>query len=390
MNKTSIGWCSHTINPIRARLSTATDNRSGHYCEKISPECSRCYASAMQPRLFGLPEFQEQRKLDGLDIFLDRAFLRQVRAETRPCRIFWCDMSDLFGHWVPDAWIDECFDVMWDTPQHTHLLLTKRVERLVAYIRTRAYRRAFGWTELERTPLVKGEMIHMDDLYGRNQCGWQGKAPWGCAFPGHGDEEESCSTKECPIAYEVDEREDLERLGLAHQYEFDAQGLTTDTEWMKLHTRPRFALPGNVQLGFSAGCQQTYAQSIYMFRQLRDLCGPYTTLFLSAEPLLGPLDFTVPYWPDVPGSPRWSPFDGHRFTHASQERFVPYVNWVIVGGESGARRRPMDMAWLESVVTQCQAAEIPVYVKQASALRPGQQGQIPDEVWALKQLPPAR
>lgn len=40
------------------------------------------------------------------------------------------------------------------------------------------------------------------------------------------------------------------------------------------------------------------------------------------------------------------------------------VNWVIVGGESGAKARPCHLDWIRSIVKQCQSANIPVFVKQ--------------------------
>lgn len=63
------------------------------------------------------------------------------------------------------------------------------------------------------------------------------------------------------------------------------------------------------------------------------------------------------------------------------------LEWAIVGGESGPRRRAMELAWLTGITAQCQAAGIPLWVKQDVAFRDGQQGRIPDTVWAMKQLP---
>jgi hypothetical protein len=40
---------------------------------------------------------------------------------------------------------------------------------------------------------------------------------------------------------------------------------------------------------------------------------------------------------------------------------------VIVGGESGAGARPFHVAWARSIVKQCQAAGVPVFVKQLGA-----------------------
>lgn len=122
-NKTSIEWCTHSLNPIRLG--------KGHYCEKISPGCKLCYASRLQFR-FGNPEFQDQRG-DTSSVYLNEGTLREPLRMRKPARIFWNDMSDLFGDWVPDDWIDRHFAVMALTPQHTHLVLTKRAKRMREY-----------------------------------------------------------------------------------------------------------------------------------------------------------------------------------------------------------------------------------------------------------------
>ena len=43
---------------------------------------------------------------------------------------------------------------------------------------------------------------------------------------------------------------------------------------------------------------------------------------------------------------------------------LSWIDWVIVGGESGPGARECDVAWIRSVVEQCQAAGVPVFVKQ--------------------------
>jgi protein gp37 len=42
----------------------------------------------------------------------------------------------------------------------------------------------------------------------------------------------------------------------------------------------------------------------------------------------------------------------------------PFINWVIVGGESGTKARVCDVNWIRSIVGQCQSASVPVFVKQ--------------------------
>ena len=48
---------------------------------------------------------------------------------TRPRNIFVCSMADLFGDWVPDAWIAEVFAACEKAPQHRYLFLTKNPGR---------------------------------------------------------------------------------------------------------------------------------------------------------------------------------------------------------------------------------------------------------------------
>lgn len=43
------------------------------------------------------------------------------------------------------------------------------------------------------------------------------------------------------------------------------------------------------------------------------------------------------------------------------------IHWVIVGGESGPGARPMNLDWANSLVSQCTAKGIPVFVKQLGA-----------------------
>lgn len=48
-----------------------------------------------------------------------------------------------------------------------------------------------------------------------------------------------------------------------------------------------------------------------------------------------------------------------------------YLNWVIVGAESGPDRRPFDPAWAMDLYEQCRAAGVPFFGKQDSGPRPG-------------------
>jgi protein gp37 len=42
------------------------------------------------------------------------------------------------------------------------------------------------------------------------------------------------------------------------------------------------------------------------------------------------------------------------------------VNWVVVGCESGPKRRPCNIEWIRSIVSQCKEYHIPLFVKQVN------------------------
>ncbi len=89
------------------------------------------------------------------------------------------------------------------------------------------------------------------------------------------------------------------------------------------------------------------------------LATPAAVRFLSCEPLLGPLDLR-PWLTRVPTSG-----DGWRLTGGTALAIADIVlDWVIVGGESGPKAQAFDLAWARSIVSQCRAAGVPVFVKQ--------------------------
>jgi protein gp37 len=57
--------------------------------------------------------------------------LREPEATKTPKTVFVGSMTDLFGDWVPDEWIQEVFAACAAAPQHRYLFLTKNPERYV-------------------------------------------------------------------------------------------------------------------------------------------------------------------------------------------------------------------------------------------------------------------
>lgn len=46
---------------------------------------------------------------------------------------------------------------------------------------------------------------------------------------------------------------------------------------------------------------------------------------------------------------------------------VPGIDWCIVGGESGPSSRPFQLEWAKSLLEQCQAANVPFFMKQVGS-----------------------
>jgi protein gp37 len=105
---------------------------------------------------------------------------------------------------------------------------------------------------------------------------------------------------------------------------------------------PDWPLP-NVWLGVSVEDQATADERIPLL-----LDTPAAVRWVSCEPLLGPVDLR-PYLD-------WS------FAFADMSR--PDLDWVVVGGESGPKARPIHPDWVRSLRDQCAAADVPFLFKQ--------------------------
>jgi protein gp37 len=99
-----------------------------------SPGCANCYSHALNGRFgTGLP--YTKRSEDEIDLFLDmRPMMAIARLRAPHQMIFLCDMTDLFGEFVPPEWIDQLFDAMAAAADQTFQVLTKRPGRMAEYL----------------------------------------------------------------------------------------------------------------------------------------------------------------------------------------------------------------------------------------------------------------
>ena len=102
----------------------------------------------------------------------------------------------------------------------------------------------------------------------------------------------------------------------------------------------------NVWLGVSVEDQKTADERIPLLLET-----PAAVRWISAEPLLGPVEFSnVTNRSDAVKRLGKGSLDG--------------IHWVVVGGESGHGARPMHPGWARSLRDQCQAAGVPFFFKQ--------------------------
>lgn len=116
-SNTKIEWTEQTWNPTTG-------------CSKVSPGCKHCYAEALVPRLQAMkaPGYE-----NGFDITLMPTRLSQPLKRKKPTIYFVNSMSDLFHEKIPDAFLNQVFEVIQNTPQHTYQILTKRASRMRSY-----------------------------------------------------------------------------------------------------------------------------------------------------------------------------------------------------------------------------------------------------------------
>lgn len=100
------------------------------------------------------------------------------------------------------------------------------------------------------------------------------------------------------------------------------------------------------------------------------LKAPAAVRFFSAEPLLGPLDLNfwlTSYW----DSKIFDPITKRQGSWCENDSEDTGLHWGIVGGESdgpyGTNARGCNMEWIHSLIEQCGAADVPIFVKQLGA-----------------------
>lgn len=117
-------------------------------------------------------------------------------------------------------------------------------------------------------------------------------------------------------------------------------------DWLLLTKRPQniyiplIAGAKNIWIGVSVENQNAANERIPILLDI-----PAQVRFLSVEPMLGPIHFGI-------------------FTTKRRN-----VDWVICGGESGQRARPMNEEWARDLMHQCKNERIAFFMKQMGGVR---------------------
>lgn len=144
--------------------------------------------------------------------------------------------------------------------------------------------------------------------------------------------------KEVPHSY-IDRVFDVMERADNHVF----QVLTKRSSIMRCYLARRYGsqlAPAHIWCGVSLENEQQLSRVAH----LRD--SPAAIRFLSIEPLLAPIGKI-----DLTG-----------------------IHWVIVGGESGPRHRPIDPAWVREIRDQCEREKVPFFFKQWGGNRPKANG----------------
>jgi protein gp37 len=286
--ETSIGWCDGTFNPW-----------SG--CSECSPGCHNCYArtvSLQNPQVLGVwgREGEGGTRVVRASAAWEDVLKAQRKAKQtgKRYRMFCGSMMDVFED--------------WGGPMHDH---KGKVLRVSAH---------GSWGQPEKDADKSWTLLTMDAVRAR-------LLTLVCKTP---DIDWLMLTKRPKNIAPT-----LRRVAHEHR---DCPGGLLAGAWADGN------FPPNVWVGASA---ENQTQLWLRAEQLRD--APARLRFISAEPLLGPLDF-APWFGKGTGLLRTDPFD-----------------WVIVGGESGHAARECQVEWIRDVADQCREHKIPVFVKQMGA-----------------------
>lgn len=290
-------------------------------CTIDTPGCTNCYAMKLagtrlrhHPSRVGLTRETKAGPVWTGEVRFNEQWLLQPLLWTRGRNIFVAAHGDLFHPGVADEVLDRVFAVMAASSQHTFQVLTKRSGRMRAYLSAP--------DRMARIIAVL-EALSQEIGPGRNSRDPRGGAGWNCFAAS-------------------------ENLKLGNER----------SSW------PHWPLK-NVWLGVSAEDQRRADERVPDL-----LATPAAVRFVSAEPLLGPIDFTNLHEAKHPLA-RLNALRCYYHCGPSTWDAASRLDWIIVGGESGPGARPMHPDWARQIRDACAAAGVAYLFKQWGAYQHG-------------------
>lgn len=282
-------------------------------CSVVSPGCTNCYAMSMAARIERMqpgshyagttqPSKAAPVWTGKLALAPEHILLAPLRWR-KPRRIFVNSMGDLFHEDVPDGWIDQVFAIMALTPQHTFQVLTKRSARMRDYCSDPSTPGRIARVIIDKMMIEKA---------------------WPFRF----------SVARWPIQ-SVGDTDDPDDITVAWPLRNVWKGVSTEDQRRADERVPDL------------------------------LATPAAIRFVSAEPLLGKIDFCLinPVRDERGAITAWlDALRGLQF--GSQQHTTAKLDQIIVGGESGPRARPMHPYWARLPRDECAVTGTAFFLKQ--------------------------
>ncbi len=250
MQKTKIEWVDYSSNPVKFLFPE--QNEPINFCVPVSPGCAHCYASSLVNRFGGQGHYKKATMDKATCVIVEKEIESILKFKPNPpfkngqerAKVFPCDMTDLFGEFVPFEIIDRVLAAFALRDDMDFMVLTKRPENVPRM-----------WTGVVGLTDFGGDWV-------------------------------------------------LKRL-----------------------------YRSNIWLGASVEDQPRADERREHLKALRDFA---PVLFVSYEPALGPVDWTG-----------WE-----------------FLNWMVIGGESGPDARPFDLQWARDAITWCRENDVAPFMKQ--------------------------
>ena len=217
---------------------------------------------------------------------------------------------------------------------------------------------AIEWTDIVWNPVTGCDKVSpgCDHCYAERIASRRGKGfPNGFALTLHPERLRSPLHKRKPKRIFVNSMSDLFHDGIPDDYIAEVFAVMAEADWhtfqvltkrpgrMRSWTRRHRLDPlPNVWLGVSAEDQKWADIRIPVL-----LDTPAAVRWVSAEPLLGPINLGA---------------------------YLPVLDWIVVGGESGPGHRRMEPGWAREIRDQCVAAAVPFHFKQWGGPKPDSGG----------------